>query len=87
MTWRITLTPKAAKDLAGIHEPNHARLIARLQGLTLEPRPLGAPRLKGSHFHRLRAGDWRVIYEIDDTQHLIVVARVLRRSEKTYRDL
>lgn len=86
MSWRVVLAPKAEKDLAGVHEPDHARIIGRLQRLKMEPRPIGAPQLKGSHFHRLRVGDWRAIYEIQDTERLIVVARVLRRSEKTYRD-
>jgi mRNA interferase RelE/StbE len=53
--------------------------------LAIEPRPPGAVKLAGSEFWRLRVGDRRVIYSIDDATRLVIVLRVARRSESTYR--
>jgi mRNA interferase RelE/StbE len=53
--------------------------------LAIEPRPPGAVKLAGSEFWRLRVGDLRVIYSIDDAARLVIVLRVARRSESTYR--
>jgi mRNA-degrading endonuclease RelE of RelBE toxin-antitoxin system len=50
----------------------------------MEPRPPGTVKLTGTEFWRLRVGDLRVIY-LDDVANLVVVLRVARRSESTYR--
>ena len=42
-------------------------------------------KLAGTDFWRLRVGDLRVIYLVDDGANLVVVLRVARRSESTYR--
>ena len=55
--------------------------------LEFEARPFGAIPLTGSSFYRLRVGDWRILYEIDDERRLVSISRVIRRSEKTYRDI
>ena len=53
--------------------------------LAMEPRPHGSVKLTGTEFWRLRVGDQRVIYLIDDAASLVIVLRVARRSESTYR--
>ena len=53
--------------------------------LAIEPRPRGSVKLTGTEFWRLRVGDLRVIYVIDDAASLVIVLRVARRSESTYR--
>jgi mRNA-degrading endonuclease RelE of RelBE toxin-antitoxin system len=35
---------------------------------------------------RLRAGDWRIFYGIDDAKRVVMISRILRRNERTYRD-
>ena len=85
MNWEVRLTRKAEKDLLAIRGPDHARIAERLLDSELQPRPLAACKLTGSAFYRLRIGDWRAIYEIDDAQRRVWIARLLRRSEKTYR--
>jgi mRNA interferase RelE/StbE len=53
--------------------------------LAIEPRPPGTVKLAGTDFWRLRVGDLRVIYWVDDAAGLVVVLRLARRSESTYR--
>jgi mRNA-degrading endonuclease RelE of RelBE toxin-antitoxin system len=50
-----------------------------------DPRPPGAVALAGSPFWRLRVGEVRIVYGIDEAEHRIVVLRVARRNESTYR--
>jgi mRNA interferase RelE/StbE len=86
LNWVVRLSPKAEKEILAIHGPDRARIEHRLLGLGAQVRPVGDGKLKDSTLYRLRVGDWRVIYEIDDGRRLLLISRVLRRSEKTYRD-
>jgi mRNA interferase RelE/StbE len=53
--------------------------------LAFEPRPPGAIKLADTAFWRVRIGDHRIVYLIDDTAGVVVVLKVARRSESTYR--
>ena len=59
------------------------RVIAAIQVLAETPRPYGIKQLSSS-IYRLRVGNYRVIYRVLDDEHLII-GRVARRSERTYR--
>jgi len=47
---------------------------------------MGVQKLEGE-LHRIRVGDWRVIFAVKDSSRQVVVLRVTRRSEKTYKRL
>ncbi len=51
----------------------------------MDPPPIGASKLVGTKFWRLRVGDLRIIYLIDVRERRVVVLKVARRSESTYR--
>ena len=51
----------------------------------MDARPPGIAKVAGTEFWRLRVGALRVIYLIDDVARLVVILRVARRSESTYR--
>jgi mRNA interferase RelE/StbE len=82
---RVELAPAAQRQLRRLPPGDAARLRGPILALAIEPRPPGAVKLAGSDFWRLRVGDLRVIYLVDDAASLIVVLRVARRSESTYR--
>jgi len=83
--YRVELAPAAARQLARLPPGDAATLRGPILSLALEPRPLGTARLTGSEFLRLRVGALRAIYLVDDAARLVVVLRVARRSESTYR--
>lgn len=85
--YRVDLTPAAQRQLRKLPPGVAASLRGPILALALEPRPSGATRLIGTEFLRLRVGDLRVIYSIDDMAKLVVVLRVARRSESTYRQV
>jgi mRNA interferase RelE/StbE len=59
-----------------------ARTVFRLESLADNPRPAGCKKLKGYKDQwRIRMGDWRVVYIIDDTTKLVSVTRIAHRRE------
>ncbi|NUQ00630.1 MAG: type II toxin-antitoxin system RelE/ParE family toxin [Armatimonadetes bacterium] len=86
--YRVELTRAAQQDLAGLERPLQARVLARLEELAAEPRPSAAAKLTGSLsvLYRIRVGDYRVIYAIEDDERLVVCAAIARRDH-AYRDL
>jgi mRNA interferase RelE/StbE len=82
---RIELAPAAQRQLRRLPPGDAARLRGPILALAIDPRPPGAMKLADSDFWRLRVGALRVIYAIDDTASLVIVLKVARRSESTYR--
>lgn len=83
--YRVELAPAAQRQLRKLPPGVAAGLRGPILALALEPRPPGATKLEGSDFWRIRIGDIRVIYAIDDADAIVIVLRVARRSESTYR--
>lgn len=82
---RVELAPAAQRQLRHLPPGDAARLRGPILALGIEPRPPGAMKLAGTDFWRLRVGDLRVIYLVDDAARLVIVLKVARRSESTYR--
>jgi mRNA interferase RelE/StbE len=83
--WRVELAPAAQRQLRKLPPSETARLRGPILALGGDPRPPGAVRLAGTAFWRLRVGDLRVVYAIEERARLVVVLRVARRAESTYR--
>lgn len=62
------------------------RVEARVRALAGDPRPVGSEKLSGSDAYRLRVGDHRIVYRIDDTTRTVVLMRIRHRRE-VYRKL
>jgi len=80
--YRLTIKPSAAKELERLAEPVASRVEAKIAGLANDPRPAGVKKLKGDlALWRIRIGDYRVIYSIDDRTDIVDVVRVRHRSK------
>lgn len=82
---RVELAPAAQRQLRRLPPGEATRLRNPILALAIEPRPPDAAWLVGTRFWRLRVGDLRLIYLIDDGTNLVVVLKVARRYESTYR--
>ncbi len=81
-SYRVALTASAAKELKRLSREIVERIVPRLENLTANPRPPGCKKLKGGDREwRVRVGDYRVVYTIDDTKLLAEVTRIRHRSE------
>ncbi len=58
-----------------------------LRALATDPRPPGVKRFVGADFWRIRVGDLRIVYLIDDGARVVRIERVVRRAESSYRRL
>jgi mRNA interferase RelE/StbE len=83
--YRVDLAPAAQRQLRRLPPGDAARLRTPILALRFEPRPPGAVKLTGTEVFRLRAGELRLVYAIEDDERLVVVLRVARRAESTYR--
>ena len=87
---RIELTPAADRDLeklkGRIRRHDFERLRDAIGGLAEEPRPHGVRKIKGAErAYRIRVGSYRVVYDVYDSDNLVLILQIARRSETTYR--
>ena len=85
--FRVELTPAAERELRKLPANAAARLRGPILALGADPRPPGASALTGTPFLRLRVGELRVIYLVEDGRARVLVLRVARRADSTYRRL
>jgi len=83
--YRVELAPAAQRQLRRLPPGQAAELRGPILALGLDPRPPGAAKVTGSDVWRLRVGSLRVIFAVDDSARLVIVLKVARRSESTYR--
>lgn len=82
MTHRIEFSPAAARQLRKLDGHAQRRIQAVVELLAQEPRPTGAKKLVGGHGEwRVRTGNYRIIYEIDDGVLVVLVLAVGHRRE------
>lgn len=82
----VRLATRASRDLARFTPDLQARLLERIEGLGTTPRPPGCQKVVGVEAYRIRVGDHRVLYEIDDVARSVLIVRVRHRRE-VYRKL
>jgi len=78
--YEIRILRRAVKDIAALPQTYARLVVEHIEGLKDNPRPPGTKKLRGRDY-RLRVGVYRILYEINDQEHLIIVYRVKHRRE------
>ena len=86
MAYSLKIHRVAEKQLARIPKKQRERLVSAMRSLGVDPRPAGCTKLDDV-LYRIREGQYRVIYAVFDDEVVVVVCKVARRAEDTYRDL
>jgi len=83
MSYVVELSPAAARQIKKLDRPIQIRILRRIEKLEWEPRPTNAAILKGTDetLYRVREGDYRIIYTIEDDRLIVLVVRIGHRSE------
>ncbi len=83
MPYTVSIRPKAEKYLAGLRDTHlYRRLRQAIDNLCRDPRPPGCLKMQGGQeLYRIRVGDYRVIYEIQDSVLVVLVVRIGNRRE------
>ena len=79
--YRVVLKRDAERELRRIPQPDLQRIVRKIAALASEPRPVGSQKLSTLERYRLRQGDWRIAYEIDDQARLVTVVKIGNRRE------
>lgn len=80
--YEILIEGKAERDLKRLPGEVFHRIVPQIKALSKEPRPVGCRKITGSKRDwRLRIGEYRVIYEIEDRERTVKVMRVRHRRE------
>jgi len=85
--YRVLLRRAVQRQLDRIPAEDYTAVARVITALGKEPRPRGVKKLSESGLWRVRVGRYRVVYSIDDEERLIILVRVARRAEDTYRRL
>jgi len=81
MRYGVFILRRAQKELADLPAESYERVRDAIRTLAQDPRPPGCLKLTGREGWRIRVGDYRVIYEIDDKQQRVTVLHVGHRQD------
>jgi mRNA interferase RelE/StbE len=82
VTYRVELTARAERELDALPDRIFRQVRRRIDALAIDPRPRGSRQLEGSvGLWRVRSGDFRIIYQIQEKRLLVLVVRIGHRRE------
>lgn len=82
MLYRVRIAPRARREISRLPQQIQARIIVRLEALADDPRPPGAIQMAGPEgLYRLRIGNYRAIYSIEDDDLVVLVVKVGHRRD------
>ena len=85
MSYEVRLRRAAQKELDALSGRDYEAIATAISALERSPRPPRVKKLADSGLWRIRVGQYRVVYAIDDGSRLITIVRVARRRENTYK--
>lgn len=77
----VRVLPSARRDLDALDRGAFSRIRAKILGLAGDPRPVGSVKLTADEGYRIRVGNYRVLYRIDDRSKTVFIYRVKHRKE------
>lgn len=78
----ISITKQAAKDLEVLPKQTQSKIATAIDGLANEPRPPGCKKLRGAtNAYRIRVGDYRLIYTVEDDRLTVAVLKIGHRKD------
>jgi mRNA interferase RelE/StbE len=80
-SYSLLIKPSAIKELEALPTKDRRKIITRIEGLASEPRPHGCEKLSGLDQYRVRQGDYRVVYSVDDDVKVVLVVKVGHRRD------
>jgi mRNA interferase RelE/StbE len=81
--YAITIGQSALKELQRLQKPTVKKIEKAINGLAINPRPSGVKKLKGNieDLYRIRSGDYRVVYSIEDEIKVIDIRKIGHRKD------
>lgn len=86
MKYAVQLNKKIKKSLSKLPRTEAQRILDKIAELADNPKPVGYKKLQGYELYRIRVGDWRIIYAIEDDVLLVLIVSIKSRG-KAYKNL
>lgn len=80
-SYRVLIKRSAARELEALPLKERRRIARRLEALASEARPAGSEKLSGQEKYRIRQGDYRIIYAVDDAAREVTVVKIGHRGD------
>ena len=80
-SYRLVIKPSAGKEIEALPKQDRRRIVAKITSLSRDPRPPGCEKLSGHDQYRLRQGNYRILYAIQDLDLVVVVVKVGHRRD------
>lgn len=80
-SYELAFRKSVAKDLRAFPKQDVKRILQRIRALADDPRPPGCEKLSSLERYRVRQGVYRIVYEINDAGHSVLVVRVGHRRD------
>jgi mRNA interferase RelE/StbE len=80
-SYKIGFRTSAEKELRKLSAADLARLIERISALAGNPRPQGSQKLSAEEKYRIRQGDYRIVYSVDDREKAILIVKIGHRKD------
>ena len=79
--YSLRIKRSAAKELEALPLKDRRRIVQRIQGLASTPRPVGAEKLSGEEKYRVRQGDYRILFTIDEAERAVMIVKIGQRGD------
>lgn len=79
--YKIVIRKSVSKDIRGIPKKDLQRILNAIETLADDPRPTGSKKLSGQERYRLRQGNYRILYEIEDDKLIVCVVKIGDRRD------
>lgn len=79
--YKILIKPSAKKELEKLPNKDLKKIVVKIQDLSVEPRPVGSEKLSSDDKFRIRQGNYRVVYSIEDDKLVIFVVKIGHRQD------
>jgi mRNA interferase RelE/StbE len=80
-SYSLRIKRSAEKELRRIPKTDLRRIVDRIDSLAADPRPQGCEKLFGDNVYRIRQGDYRILYTVDDDERVVEIIKVGHRRE------
>lgn len=80
-SYKLAIKQSAAKELEALPNQYRPRVVSRIQALASDPRPDGCQKLSGKEQYRIRQGQYRVLYEVDDVNRVVTIVKIGHRRD------
>lgn len=79
--YKILIKASAAKELKSLPKKDIQRITAKIQSLSNEPRPYGCEKLSAQERYRIRQGNYRIVYSIEDDKLIVYIIKIAQRRK------